>query len=69
MAIEVRTGTRGAVIAFLSGAKTRIARYANDGTLWRNRLFTHLVKAHAGKHSVRSPAQLEYHGALWTVGA
>ena len=44
LAIELRTGTRGAVIALLSGAHSRIARYANDGTLWRNRLFTHLVK-------------------------
>ncbi len=44
LAIELRTGTRGAVIALLSGARTRIARYANDGTLWRNRLFTHLVR-------------------------
>ncbi|MCG6877935.1 MAG: glycosyltransferase family 9 protein [Deltaproteobacteria bacterium] len=44
MAIELRTGTRGAMIALLSGAHTRVARYANDGTLWRNRLFTHLVK-------------------------
>lgn len=44
MAIELRTGTRGATIAVLSGAHTRVARYANDGTLWRNRLFTHLVK-------------------------
>jgi len=44
LAIELRTGTRGAVIAMLSGAHTRVARYANDGTLWRNRLFTHLVK-------------------------
>ena len=44
LTIELRTGTRGAVIALLSGAHTRIARYANDGTLWRNRLFTHLVR-------------------------
>ena len=72
LAIELRTGTRGAVIALLSGARTRIARYANNrgprtedrgqktacrhpssvirhllsvnGTLWRNRLFTHLVR-------------------------
>jgi predicted lipopolysaccharide heptosyltransferase III len=58
LAIEVRTGTRGAVIARLSGANTRIARYANDGTLWRNRLFTHLVKPtreniqYAAQHSL-----------------
>ena len=44
LAIELRTGTRGAVIALLSGAHTRIARYASDGTLWRNRIFTHLVR-------------------------
>ena len=44
LAIELRTGTRGAVIARLSGAKTRVARYAKDGILWRNRLFTHLVR-------------------------
>ena len=44
MAIELRTGTRGAMIAMLSGARTRVARYANDGTLWRNRVFTHLVR-------------------------
>ena len=44
LTIELRTGTRGAVIALLSVAHTRIARYANDGTLWRNRLFTHLVR-------------------------
>ena len=44
LAIELRTGTRGAVIALLSGAHTRVARYANDGTLWRNRLFTHLAR-------------------------
>ncbi len=44
LAIELRTGTRGAVIALLSGARTRIARFAKDGTLWRNRVFTHLVR-------------------------
>ncbi len=44
LAIDLRTGTRGAVIAALSGARTRLGRYAEDGTLWRNRLFTHLVR-------------------------
>ena len=58
LAIELRTGTRGAVIARLSGAKTRVARYANDGKLWRNRLFTHLVRPtreniqYAAQHSL-----------------
>ncbi|MBF0121041.1 MAG: glycosyltransferase family 9 protein, partial [Desulfobacterales bacterium] len=44
LAIDMRTGTRGAILAFLSGAKTRVSFYADDGKLWRNRLFTHLFK-------------------------
>ncbi|MFH1630495.1 MAG: glycosyltransferase family 9 protein [Pseudomonadota bacterium] len=43
-AIDLRTGSRGAIIAFISGATYRIGRFANDGRLWRNRLFTHLVR-------------------------
>ena len=42
MAIDLRTGTRGAILAMLSGARQRIGFYAWDGKLWRNRLFTHL---------------------------
>lgn len=69
MAIELRTGTRGALIARLSGAKTRIGRYANDGKLWRNRLFTHLVKPtlehaqYAARHSlnIMAPFRLKAH--------
>jgi heptosyltransferase-3 len=43
LAIDLRTGTRGAIIAGFSGAGTRIGRFAADGGLWRNRVFTHLV--------------------------
>ncbi len=43
-AIDLRTGTRGAVLSYLSGAQLRIGRYAEDCRLWRNRLFTHLIK-------------------------
>lgn len=43
LAIDLRTGTRGAVLTLLSGAPVRIGRYADDGKLWRNRIFTHLV--------------------------
>lgn len=43
LAVDLRTGTRGAIISGLSGAKTRIGRFAADGRLWRNRVFTHLV--------------------------
>ncbi len=43
LAIDLRTGTRGAIIAGFSGAGMRIGRFADDGRLWRNRVFTHLV--------------------------
>ena len=43
LAIDLRTGTRGAVMALLSGAPQRISRFAYDGTLWRNRVFTQLA--------------------------
>ena len=44
LAIDLRSGTRGAIMAFLSGAAQRIGFYAGDGKLWRNRLFTSLLK-------------------------
>jgi len=43
LAIDMRTGTRGAVMAVLSGAPQRISRFAYDGGLWRNRVFTQLA--------------------------
>ncbi len=42
MAIDLRTGTRGGILAFLSGARIRMGFTALEDT-WRNRLFTHLV--------------------------
>lgn len=42
MAIELRTGTRGAFLSFLSGARHRIGRYS-AGDFLRNKIFTHLV--------------------------
>lgn len=44
LAIDLRTGTRGAIMAFLSSAPQRIGFYAEDGKLWRNRIFTSLLK-------------------------
>jgi len=43
LALDFRIGTRGAILSFLSGARSRLGRYRADGTLWRNRLFTHLL--------------------------
>lgn len=42
MVIDLRTGTRGGILAFLSGARIRMGFSALEDT-WRNHLFTHLV--------------------------
>ncbi|MHB8987916.1 MAG: glycosyltransferase family 9 protein [Desulfobulbia bacterium] len=54
LAIDLRTGTRGAIMAFLSGASQRLGFYAGDGRLWRNRLFTGLLQREytPGQHVV-----------------
>ncbi|MFW8601940.1 glycosyltransferase family 9 protein [Desulfobacterota bacterium M19] len=43
LAVDLRTGSRGAILAFLSGAHQRIGRYTPVGNIWRARLFSHLV--------------------------
>ena len=52
LAIDLRTGQRGATLAFLSGARQRIGFYAYDGKLWRNKAFTNLalLKGRPGQH-------------------
>ncbi|MDY6825249.1 MAG: glycosyltransferase family 9 protein [Thermodesulfobacteriota bacterium] len=42
VAIDLRMDPRGAVLAMLSRARQRIGFFAEDGKLWRNRIFTHL---------------------------
>jgi len=50
--IDLRTGTRGAILTFLSGARQRVGFYATDGKLWRNRMFNHLayLEGKPGQH-------------------
>ncbi len=43
LVFDFRTGTRGAVLAFLSGAKRRVGFY-DPNAFWRNRLFTRLYR-------------------------
>ena len=43
LAIDIKPGDRGAILAFLSGAPQRVSFFADDGKLWRNRVFTHLA--------------------------
>ena len=45
LSIDMRTGTRGAIMSWLSGAKRRIAFFSKDEGFWRNRIFTDLVRA------------------------
>ncbi|MBW2338973.1 MAG: glycosyltransferase family 9 protein [Deltaproteobacteria bacterium] len=65
LTIDLRAGTRGAIVSYLSGAKVRIGRYSDDGTLWRNRLFTHLIRPeneleqYSSLHSLNILAPLE----------
>lgn len=60
LAIDMRKGTRGAILAFLSGARQRVGFYSYKKGLWRNRLFSHLVS------SKRQPGQYmaEYYLSL-----
>ena len=45
MAIDLRSGDRGAFLAFLSGAPIRVALYYKTGVpFWRNLLFTDLLQ-------------------------
>jgi len=42
-AVDMKTGDRGAILAWLSGARERVSLYAWDGRLWRNRVFNRLL--------------------------
>lgn len=43
LTFDLRTGTRGAILARLSGAPRRIGFFADNEAWWRNRLFTDLL--------------------------
>ena len=43
LAVDLRSGDRGAVMTRLSGAKIRAALSVQDASFLRNRMFTHLV--------------------------
>jgi predicted lipopolysaccharide heptosyltransferase III len=75
LAIDLRTGSRGAIAAFLSGAPYRIGRFADGGPSWRNRLFTHLVRPenealqYAPEHhlNILAPLGLQMENSLPTL--
>ena len=43
-AVDLRTGSRGTILAVLSGAERRIGRYTTPGCFWRRFFFTDLVR-------------------------
>ncbi len=43
LAIDLRTGDRGAILAFLSGARGKVGRYEAGKPFWRNRIYDTLV--------------------------
>jgi len=43
LSIDFRTGTRGAITSLMANARTRLGFFDAEGTVWRNRIFTHLV--------------------------
>ena len=44
LAIDLRTGTRGAIMARLSGARRRLGFFVDNEAWWRNALFTDLLR-------------------------
>ncbi len=61
LAIDMRTGSRGALLALLCGARQRVGFYAGKG--WRNKVFTHLMldEGRPGQHMA------EYYSNLLTA--
>ncbi|MGE5700529.1 MAG: putative lipopolysaccharide heptosyltransferase III [Deltaproteobacteria bacterium] len=43
LAIDLRTGDRGAILAFFTGAPVKVSFYGSDKSFWRNGIFTHLI--------------------------
>ena len=44
LAIDLRTGTRGAILAFLSGARERVGFVSDEGRPWRNWVFDKIYR-------------------------
>jgi len=60
LAVDLRTGTRGAILTLLSRAPQRIGFHDPNGSFWRNRIFTHLAAPYEppGKHMAEVYANL-----------
>ncbi len=45
MAVDLRAGDRGSIMAFLSGARIRVSSFFQGVPFWREFLFTHVIRA------------------------
>ena len=43
LVFDLRTGDRSAILTLLTGARQRVSFYGKYNTLWRNRIYSHLV--------------------------
>ncbi len=43
LVIDLRTGDRGAILAFLTGAPVKMSRYDSEKPFWHNRIFNHPI--------------------------
>jgi len=44
LVIDLRTGDRGAILTFLTGARVRIGRYEDNKPFWHDLLFTKIIR-------------------------
>ncbi len=44
LVVDLRTGTRGAILAFLSGARERVGFYSTDGRPWRDLVYSKIFR-------------------------
>ncbi len=51
LAIDLRTGTRGAILAYLSGAPRRLSFFTTKEPFWRNWLFTDMASPFEPKNN------------------
>ena len=44
LVIDLRTGDRGAILSFFTGAKVRVGRYEDKKPFWHDQLFTKIIR-------------------------
>lgn len=57
LVFDLRAGDRGAILAYITGALTRVSMFYRDVPFWRNMLFTHVVDPPAPPERVLGAAE------------